>query len=46
MSQFKTVNFSLEGKLALITGAGRGLGQGIALSLTQAGADMVLADST
>ncbi len=33
--------FSLEGKVALVTGAGRGLGQGIARALAQAGADIV-----
>ncbi|SMQ93497.1 2-dehydro-3-deoxy-D-gluconate 5-dehydrogenase KduD [Xanthomonas fragariae] len=32
--------FSLEGKVALVTGANRGLGQGIALALAQAGADI------
>lgn len=33
--------FSLEGKLAVITGGNRGLGQGIAVALAQAGADIV-----
>jgi 2-deoxy-D-gluconate 3-dehydrogenase len=32
--------FSLEGKVALVTGAGRGLGQGMALGLAAAGADI------
>lgn len=33
-------SFSLEGKVALVTGANTGLGQGIALALAQAGADI------
>ena len=33
--------FSLEGKTALVTGAGRGLGQSAALGLAQAGADVI-----
>ncbi len=32
--------FRLDGKVALVTGASRGLGQGIALGLAQAGADI------
>jgi 2-deoxy-D-gluconate 3-dehydrogenase len=34
--------FDLTGKRALVTGAGRGLGQGVALGLAEAGADLVL----
>lgn len=34
-------NFSLEGRVALVTGANTGLGQGIAIALAQAGADIV-----
>jgi len=33
--------FSLEGKTAIVTGASRGLGQGMAVGLAEAGADVV-----
>ena len=33
--------FSLKGKTAIVTGATRGLGQGIAIGLAEAGADIV-----
>jgi 2-dehydro-3-deoxy-D-gluconate 5-dehydrogenase len=33
-------NFSLEGRVAVVTGANTGLGQGIAIALAQAGADI------
>jgi NAD(P)-dependent dehydrogenase (short-subunit alcohol dehydrogenase family) len=35
-------NFSLAGQVALVTGAGRGLGRGCALALAYAGADIAL----
>ena len=35
---------TLQGKIALVTGAHRGIGQGIALELAKAGADIVAAD--
>lgn len=36
--------FSLTGKVVLVTGASRGLGQGLALAFAQAGADVVMLD--
>jgi len=36
--------FSLADKVAIVTGAGRGIGKGIALGLAQAGADVVVAE--
>src|SRR5947207_1857061 len=37
--------FKLNGKVAIVTGAGRGLGQGMALGLAEAGADVALVGS-
>lgn len=37
-----TSPFSLDGRVALVTGANTGIGQGIAVALAQAGADVVL----
>jgi len=39
-------DFGLEGRAAIVTGAGRGLGRAIALGLAEAGADLVLAGRT
>ena len=36
--------FKLDGKVAVVTGASRGLGQGMALALAEAGADIVAVD--
>ncbi len=38
--------FSLSGKTVVITGGGRGIGRGIALSMAQAGASVVIAGRT
>jgi 2-deoxy-D-gluconate 3-dehydrogenase len=37
-------SFKLDGKVAVVTGAARGLGQGMALALAEAGADIVAID--
>lgn len=39
-------SFSLKRKVALVTGAGRGLGQGAAIGLAEAGADVALVSVT
>lgn len=39
-----SVDFSLSGKVALVTGGGRGLGLGFTTALAQAGADVVILD--
>ena len=38
------MNRLLKGKVAIVTGAGRGIGRGIAIGLAQQGADIVVAD--
>jgi NAD(P)-dependent dehydrogenase (short-subunit alcohol dehydrogenase family) len=37
--------FSLEGKVAVVTGARRGIGKGIAIVMAKAGADVVITDT-
>ncbi|MFC1825265.1 SDR family NAD(P)-dependent oxidoreductase [Thermodesulfobacteriota bacterium] len=41
-----SVEISLEGKVAVVTGAGRGIGKSTAITLAEAGADVVLAART
>ena len=37
-------DFKLDGKVAIVTGAARGLGQAMAIGLAEAGADVALVD--
>ena len=46
MTEFKTPSFRLDGRRALVTGAGRGLGLGMATALAEAGAEVTLAART
>lgn len=43
---YKTPSFRLDGRRALVTGAGRGLGAGMATALADAGAEVTLAART
>jgi 7-alpha-hydroxysteroid dehydrogenase len=38
--------FRVDGRVALVTGAGKGIGAGCAIGLAEAGADVVLASRT
>jgi NAD(P)-dependent dehydrogenase (short-subunit alcohol dehydrogenase family) len=41
-----TENYRVDGKVAIVTGAGRGMGKAIALTLAEAGADVVVVART
>ena len=41
-----TVEQSLEGKVAVITGGGRGLGKAVAIALVERGAKVVIGNTT
>ena len=41
-SEVRFPSFDLSGRVALVTGAARGMGEAIALALAHAGADVVL----
>ena len=42
LQQFKMDWFSLKGKVAIVTGGNTGLGQGYAVALAEAGADILV----
>jgi meso-butanediol dehydrogenase / (S,S)-butanediol dehydrogenase / diacetyl reductase len=44
MTRATQSQFSLEGRVALVTGGGRGIGAGIPQSLGKSGADVIVAD--
>lgn len=46
MSKSTSLDFSIVGRIALMSGACRGIGGGGALSLANAGADVAIAEQT
>lgn len=46
LTHFSLENFSLAGKVAIVTGGNRGLGQAYAVALAEAGADLLIVSSS